>query len=222
MPFRAVPQDTSYAFLRGVNTSDVFWQDQTAAKDSGFWLEPTAATCTDNTVKLSASKTNSLAADANQWGFKEHPLMYNYFYIYNRWTSRKACTGRWLQAKVTAAECKADSALALAPYYGDDTLWTLIRHHGEAPYTPGFTATPAWDGNPYTWVGTYTIRSVAKGGYGSGAVCTITDLGVDKATSALKWFDPKATTGGASATNSHWNINNLHPMLFATTHFTWQ
>lgn len=25
MPFRAIPQDPSYAFLRGINTSDVFW-----------------------------------------------------------------------------------------------------------------------------------------------------------------------------------------------------
>ena len=222
MPFRAVPQDTSYAFLRGVNTSDVFWQNPSSAKGTGLWFEPTSSSdCAVNTLKLSAVRSNTVAGTENQWGFKEHPFMYNYFYIYNRGTDRKLCIGRWLQAKLTTAECTATSALALAPYYGDDTLWTLIRHHGQAAFT-GSTATPAWDGNPYTWVGTYTLRNVGKSGYGAGDVCTLTDLGVNTADSTLKWFDPKATTGKADSTNSYWSIDNLHPMLFATTHFIWQ
>ena len=220
LPFRAVPNDPSYAFLRGINASDIFWQDQTQAKGTGHYLEPKSATCTDNTVKLSATKTANTApnaAGAGQWGFKEHPFNYNYFYIYNRATNRKDCVGRWLKAKTTAAECTATSALELAPLYGDDTLWTLIRHNGAAPYT-GSTAGTPWDGNPYTWVGTYTLRNVAKSGYGGGDVCTLTDIGI--VSGAINWLDPKATTGGATSTNSYWNIDDLHPMLFASR-FSW-
>lgn len=31
LPLRAIPQDISYAFLRGINSFDIFWQDSTAA-----------------------------------------------------------------------------------------------------------------------------------------------------------------------------------------------
>jgi len=111
MPFRAVPQDTSYAFLRGINKSDIFWQRASAAKGTGIFLEANDATstCTDATVKGSASSSSDSGA---MWGFKEHPLMYEYFYIYNRATSlRKSCNAKWLSAKTEESECKKDSAL---------------------------------------------------------------------------------------------------------------
>jgi len=111
MPFRAVPQDTSYAFLRGINKSDIFWQRASAAKGTGIFLEANDATnaCTDATLKGSATSTSDTGA---MWGFKEHPLMYEYFYIYNRSTGdRKICNAKWLSAKTEESECKKDSAL---------------------------------------------------------------------------------------------------------------
>jgi hypothetical protein len=57
-------------------------------------------------------------------------------------------------------------------------------------------------------------------------VCLFQDLGWDdvSATKTLRWYNPKAaSTDGdyASAANSQWVIDGLHPMLFATTHLTW-
>jgi hypothetical protein len=111
MPFRAVPQDTSYAFLRGINKSDIFWQRASAAKGTGIFLEANDATnaCTDANLKGSATSTSDTGA---MWGFKEHPLMYEYFYIYNRATSaRKICNAKWLSAKTEESECNKNSAL---------------------------------------------------------------------------------------------------------------
>lgn len=96
MPFRAVPQDTSYAFLRGINKSDIFWQRATAAKGTGIFLEANANACTDATVAGKA--TSSSGVEKAMWGFKEHPLMYEYFYIYNRATARSNCNAKWLSA----------------------------------------------------------------------------------------------------------------------------
>ena len=120
MPFRAVPQDTSYAFLRGINKSDIFWQRASAVKGEGIFLEANAAACTDATV---AGKTPSSGDAGVMWGFKEHPLMYEYFYIYNRATARSTCNAKWLSAKITEAECKPDSTLELTPFYSDSALW---------------------------------------------------------------------------------------------------
>jgi hypothetical protein len=102
MPFRAVPQDTSYAFLRGINKSDIFWQRASAAKGTGHYLQAMSATCGDNFVKVAATGSGDVGAT---WGFKEHPLMYNYFYIYNRATNRSLCNSKWLTAKITEADC---------------------------------------------------------------------------------------------------------------------
>jgi len=63
MPFRAIPQDNSYAFLRGINTSDIFWQRSTAAKGTGLFLEPNGDACTDNTVAPKAAQTNPANAE---------------------------------------------------------------------------------------------------------------------------------------------------------------
>ena len=126
MPFRAVPQDTSYAFLRGINKSDIFWQRASAAKGDGIFLEANLSTgvaatvCADATV---AGKTASTSDAGVMWGFKEHPLMYEYFYIYNRATARSTCNAKWLSAKITEAECKPDSTLELTAFYSDSALW---------------------------------------------------------------------------------------------------
>ena len=120
MPFRAVPQDTSYAFLRGINKSDIFWQRASAAKGTGIFLEAATTACTDATVAGLATPTGDTGA---MWGFKEHPLMYEYFYIYNRASARSTCNAKWLSAKITEAECISSSALELTPFYSDSALW---------------------------------------------------------------------------------------------------
>ena len=59
MPFRAISQDTSYAFLRGLNRSNIFFQNSAAAKGKGWFLEPNADTCTDPAVKLVADTASN-------------------------------------------------------------------------------------------------------------------------------------------------------------------
>ena len=70
------------------------------------------------------------------WGFKEHPFVYNYFYIYNRKVGRADCMLKWLAAKVAVSECKVDSALVLTHLYGDDSLWSITRNNAVVKTTP--------------------------------------------------------------------------------------
>lgn len=132
MPFRAISQDTSYAFLRGLNRSNIFFQNPTAAAGTGFWLEPNADTCTDGALKLVAAASNADATKDDHlkmWGFKEHPFVYNYFYIYNRKVGRADCMLKWLAATVTTASCIQASPLVLTHLYGDDSLWSITRNN---------------------------------------------------------------------------------------------
>lgn len=91
MPFRAIPSDKSYFVQRGINSSDIFAQNKTAARGTGRWLEPSAATCTDYAVTARDAKTAASAPTINGtgfWGFKEHASLSQSFYIYWRGTNR--------------------------------------------------------------------------------------------------------------------------------------
>lgn len=90
LPFRSIPQDPSYAFLRGINASAMFWQDPAAAAGVGKWVEPTdlGGACSDLTISAKSSKTVAEVNADTIWGFKEHPYMFGHFYIYTRSTNR--------------------------------------------------------------------------------------------------------------------------------------
>lgn len=88
--------------MRGINASAMFWQDPSAVAGVGKWVEPTdlGNTCSSTVVSAKSTKT---VADANvdqMWGFKEHPYLFNHFYIYSRSANRSNCRAKWLTASL--------------------------------------------------------------------------------------------------------------------------
>ena len=169
LPFRSITQDLSYAFLRGINSSAVFFQDPLKSAGNGACLTPTAT----HSVVVTACVAGNIAQ--NQWGFKEHPFKIGHFYIYSRNADRAISTKLWLKA---SSDCSS-SELSLTEWYGDDTLWQLIPGHHTEKNTPQTTVMEEpWSGNPYSWNGVYALRNAARNTGLLGPSCAKTDLAV--------------------------------------------
>jgi hypothetical protein len=103
LPFRSIPQDLNYAFYRGINASNVFFQQPDKPLGTGLFLEPltptscniASTTTVGNGVTLNTSNGNNVASTDRQflgyWGFKEHVNFQGAFYIYSRSTARANC-----------------------------------------------------------------------------------------------------------------------------------
>jgi hypothetical protein len=124
LPFRSIPQDISYAFYRGINASNIFWQNPASAYQSGLFLEVNSNTCTDVAVKLNPANGNTIATTDPQswgyWGFKESVGFSSTFYIYSRSSARKTCQNAWLSADI--ATC-TNLGVTLTNWFGDANLW---------------------------------------------------------------------------------------------------
>lgn len=230
MPLRNIPQENTYAFLRGINASDIFHQNSAAAAGTGHFFERNAKTaCTDSTTSFSATAATTNTAGGH-WGFKEHPKYAGHFYIFNRFAATKNCANQWLQASGTCAT----TTVALTNVYGDDTLWYIKPYNQEAtvlcataPTTPCAAAawlTPAWNGNAYTWDGVYGIQAAQRAsGTGLTIKCLATDLAYTSGGPAL--LDPNmpdTVTNGVTSTpagkatflNSTFKMTGLNHLLF--------
>jgi hypothetical protein len=191
LPFRSVPQEYSYPFLRGINASFIFWQDPSAAEGTGKYLEPSSLANTPDcsTVTTLAQGSATRTNDANKqtlWGFKEHPNLFGYYYVYERSASRSPCAAKWLTASL---DCTVTTGPTLTSWYGNDTLWRLIHHDRTEKNTPQTsTMENPWSGDPYTWKGTYSFRHAGRAGSGITKPCLKTDLGYDG--TAFVFLDP--------------------------------